>query len=90
MSAFSGIGQISLLHIGENVVSYEQNAFQGLSVKTLILDSEYLLEVMISSYTYSTEVIYINDNIHNEDIEGFTKQATSDKSGYDMYVRNAE
>ena len=90
MSAFSGIGQISLLHIGENVVSYEQNAFHGLYVKTLILDSEYLLEAMISSYSYSTEVIYINDNIHNEDIEGFTKQATSDKTGYNMYIRNAK
>lgn len=90
MSAFSGIGQISLLHVGENVVSYEQNAFQGLSATTLILDSEYLLEDMLSYHTYSTEVIYINSNIYNEDIEGFTKQTTSDKDGYNMYVKNAE
>ena len=89
MSAFSDIGQISLLHIGANVVSYEQNAFQGLSATTLILDSEYLLEDMLSYHTYSTEVIYINTNIYNEDVEGFTKLTTSDKEGYVIYMKNS-
>lgn len=90
MSAFSGIGPISLLHIGENVVSYEMEAFQGLSAATLILDSKYLVEYFLSYKTYGTEVIYVKSDIFNGEVEGFTKQAISDKDGYDMYVKDAE
>lgn len=93
----SSLGSITFLG---NVQEIQETAFHNSpNLKTIIINNETFAN---SFETYNSnqrlltyvETIYIAENIENISgsiyiTENFTKQATSDKSGYDMYVKNS-
>ena len=86
---------------GTDNVLFDDNSFEtsGFTSLNLIVDNETVANNFIqnSSYGYvlaltTCNTVYINStfDVSNSTylLENFTKQSTSDKSGYDMYVKN--
>ena len=87
-------------------MTIEESVFAYNGIKKVIKDSESISDGLVeqSSQGYllfdyydeeiNAETIYIKTGLRVTNstflLENFTKQATSDKTGYDMYVRNAE
>ena len=100
--AFKDYCCLTSITISENVTDIEENTFNNYHtpIITATINSTNIATTLIEEDSngcliYKAETVYILTSI--EDIsastyllENFTKQATSDKAGYDMYVRNAE
>lgn len=105
IGAFSNCA-ISEITIPSSVITIEDAAFTYDGIKKVIIDSESISNNLIENedqgcllWDYyekeiNAETVYIKTGLRVTNstllLENFTKQATSDKSGYDMYVRNAE
>lgn len=101
VGVFEGCSELSTVTIGANVKDVGYASFENCKkLKTLIIDSATIANEMTVSDTYKKDecyhfakTIYIKSNLTVSDstylLEKFTKQETSDKSGYDMYVRKS-
>lgn len=87
---------------GADNVSFDKNSFEtsGFSSLTLIVDNELVANNFIenSSYGYVLALVPCNTVYIDSDFDvsnstylltNFTKQENSDKSGYDMYIKNS-
>lgn len=94
--AFDGC-KIASLEIPESLVEISSGAFDYYTLNTVIINNEAIADscVKYSDNGYilrKAETVYIKTGLSTEDstylLENFTKQASSDKTGYDMYIRN--
>ncbi len=102
--AFARCTSLEKITIPSSVTIMNQTAFSGCdNLKTIVIDSENVANSLIDDpkyygdndviIAYATQV-YIKTGLITTNstylLNNFTKQETSDKDGYDMYVRNAE
>lgn len=98
-NAFAQCSSLESITFLGNVSEIQETAFNSTNLETVIINNETFANSFIDYnsnqrlLTY-VETIYIAQNIENISgsiyiTENFTKQATSDKSGYDMYVKNS-
>ena len=98
--AFTHCDKLASVTIQENINKIGGSAFYDVrSLQTIIINSATIANGLVeaidngSLVRYATTV-YIKTGLETTNstylLENFTKQETSDKTGYDMYVRNAE
>lgn len=88
---FSGYKLLSSVTIGESVKDIGVGVFGGCeNLTTVTIDSEAIVNDFFPLSAMTTIYIKTEIDIANstELLENYTKQVTSDKAGYDMYVRN--
>lgn len=100
---FAYCPSLGYVYISENLKTFGYSMFQGCTaLEKIFIDSPFVAELMDSfleqNYEEATTKIYIKTGLNivsdssdaDSFVNNFTKQATSDKTGYDMYVRNAK
>jgi hypothetical protein len=95
--AFRNLKNLKTVSIQDNIVKIGIDAFYGSPLKTVIINSSAIANNLISAADTGDIVscattVYIKTGLNTADstylASDYTKQSTSDKTGYDMYVRN--
>ena len=93
--AFMACRKLNEISIPDIVSGIEENAFALCSIQKVTVESEEVANSLINvELIGDATTVYIKTGLTVTNstylLKNFTKQATSDKTGYDMYVRNAE
>lgn len=98
--AFYDLHKLNSVTIQEETTKIGNGAFRLCSkLKTVVINNGTISDNLVKDdsngyLVYYANIVYIKTGLDTTNstylLENFTKQATSDKSGYDMYVRNAE
>ena len=85
--------------LSSGITEIDSQAFLGATISSIIIDSATIangieeLNLAMGIDKCNVENIYIKTGLDTNDsqylIDNFTKQAASDKIGYDMYVKNS-
>ena len=97
--AFYGCSSLTSITIPTDIVYIDENCFQDcLILKEVIIHNSLVANSLSLNNSHGylinyAETVYIKTGLSTESstylIKNFTKQATSDKVGYDMYLVNA-
>lgn len=93
---FRSCSSLTTVILPSSLVNYGEYAFDSCNnLTTVIINGEAISDISaFAPVLQYAENVYLADDLIIEDntylLNRFTKQETSDKTGYDMYVRNAE